>query len=82
MHDYRILLLSETDDSRFNSHEKHMPTDSVQPYNKPIIHLACSVCTVKYQTSSCSLHGPRFFARSILKNLGMIFHSTDLTLSQ
>ena len=28
-----------------------MLTDSVQPYNKPIIDLACSVCTVKYQTS-------------------------------
>ena len=51
MHAYRILLPSETDDSRFNSHEKHMLTDSVQPYNKPIIDLACSVCTVKYQTS-------------------------------
>jgi hypothetical protein len=48
---YRILLPSETDDSRFNSREKHMLTDSVQPYNKPIIDLACSVCTVKYQTS-------------------------------
>jgi hypothetical protein len=23
----------------------------LQPYNKPIIDLACSVCTVKYQTS-------------------------------
>ena len=46
MHAYRILLPSETDDSR----EKHMLTDSVQPYNKPIIDLACSVCTVKYQT--------------------------------
>ncbi len=44
MHAYRILLPSETD-------EKHMLTDSVQPYNKPIIDLACSVCTVKYQTS-------------------------------
>ena len=42
-----ILLPSETDDSRFNSREKHMLTDSVQPYNKPIIDLACSVCTVK-----------------------------------
>ena len=51
MHAYRILLPSETDDSRFNSREKHMLTDSVQPYNKPIIDLACSVCTVKYQTS-------------------------------
>ena len=51
MHVYRILLPSETDDSRFNSREKHMLTDSVQPYNKPIIDLACSVCTVKYQTS-------------------------------
>ncbi len=66
MHAYRILLSSETDDSRFNSREKHMLTDSVQPYNKPIIDLACSVCTVKYQTSVIS----------ILKNLGLIFHST------
>ena len=83
MHAYRILLPSETDDSRFNSRElKHMLTDSVQSYNKPIIDLACSVCTVKYQTS-VFLHGPRsFVARSILKNLGLIFHSTDLTLGQ
>ena len=51
MHAYRILLPSETDDSQFNSREKHMLTDSVQPYNKPIIDLACSVCTVKYQIS-------------------------------
>jgi hypothetical protein len=54
MHAYRVLLPSETDDSRFNSREKHiehMLTDSVQPYNKPIIDLAYSVCTVKYQTS-------------------------------
>ena len=81
MHAYRILLPSETDDSRFNSREKHMLTDSVQPYNKSIIDLACSVCTVKYQT--CFLHGPRsFVARSILKNLGLIFHNTDLTLGQ
>ncbi len=29
-------------------------------YNKPIIDLACSVCTVKYQTS-VFLHGPRSF---------------------
>jgi hypothetical protein len=47
-------------------------TDSVQPNNKPIIDLACSVCTVKYQTS----------VFCILKNLGLIFHSTDLTLGQ
>ena len=47
----RILLPSETDDSRSNSREKHMLTDSVQSYNKPTIDLACSVCTVKYQTS-------------------------------
>jgi hypothetical protein len=45
------ISMSETDDSRFNLCEKHMLTDSVQPYNKPIIDLACSVCTVKYQTS-------------------------------
>ncbi len=42
---------SETDDSRFNLREKHMLTDSVQPYNKLIIDLACSVCTLRYQTS-------------------------------
>jgi hypothetical protein len=78
MHAYRILLPSETDDSR----EKHMLTDSVQPYNKPIIDLACSVCTVKYQTF-VFLHGPRsFVARSILKNLSPKFHSVDLTLGQ
>ena len=53
---------------------------SVQPYNNPIIDLACSVCTLKYQTYVFFLHGPRsFVARSILKNLGLIFHSTDLT---
>jgi hypothetical protein len=67
MHAYRILLPSETDDSRFNSCEKHMLTDSVQPYNKPIIDLACSVCTVKYQTkkplSDISQYRPH--ARSI-----------------
>ena len=51
MHAYRILLPSETDDCRFNSREKHMLTDSVQPYNKPIIDLACSVCIVKHQSS-------------------------------
>jgi hypothetical protein len=51
MHAYCILLPTETDDSGFNSGEKHMLTDSVQPYNKPIIDLACLVCTVKYQTS-------------------------------
>ena len=51
MHAYRILLPSETDDSRFNSPEKHLLTDSVQPYNKPIIDFACLVRTVKYQTS-------------------------------
>ncbi len=37
MHAYRILLPSETDDSRFNSHEKHMLTDSIQPYNNGIL---------------------------------------------
>ena len=72
MHAYRILLPSETDDSRFNSREKHMLTDSVQPYNKPITDLACSVYTVKYQTS----------VFCILKNLGLIFHSTDVRLGQ
>jgi hypothetical protein len=84
MHAYHILLPSETDDSRFNSREKHMLTDSVQPYNKPIIDLACSICTHYCEISDLwFLHGPRsFVARSILKNLGLIFHSTDLTLGQ
>jgi hypothetical protein len=44
-----VSIPSENDDSRFNSREKHMLT--VQPYTKPIIDLACSVCTVKYQTT-------------------------------
>ena len=72
MHAYRTLLPSEADDSRFNSREKHTLTDSVQaqPYNKPIIDLACSVCTVKYQTSV-----------SILKKLGLIFHSIQTSRS-
>jgi hypothetical protein len=53
MHAYRILLPSETDDiaDLIRAKSIHMLTDSVQPYNKPIIDLACSVCTVKYQTS-------------------------------
>ena len=76
MHAYHILLPSETDDSRFNSREKHMLTDSVQPYNKPIIDLACSVCTVKYQTSDFCMALP---PSSILKKLSLIFHSTDRT---
>jgi hypothetical protein len=29
MHAYRILLPSETDDTRFNSRKKHMLTDSI-----------------------------------------------------
>jgi hypothetical protein len=62
--------------------KKHMLTDSVQPYNKPIIDLACSVCTVKYQTSVFCMDLAPSIARSILKNLGLIFRSTDLTLGQ
>jgi hypothetical protein len=60
MHAYRILLPSETDDSRFNSREKHMLTDSYQTD----FALACSVCTVKYQTSVFCMD---LVARSILK---------------
>ena len=59
MHAYRILLPSETDDNRFNSREKLTLTDSVQPYNKLIIDLACSVCTVKYQTSVFCMKKPQ-----------------------
>ena len=45
MHGYRILLPSETDDSRFNSREKHMLADSVQPYiiNRLLTSLVRSV---------------------------------------
>jgi hypothetical protein len=83
MHAYRILLPSETDDSRFNSHEKHMLTDSVKPYNKPIIDLARLFGLYWEISDLCFLHGPRsFVARSILKNLGLIFQGTDLTLGQ
>ncbi len=51
-----------------------MPIDSVQPYNKRIIDLACSVC-VKYQTkkprSDISYYRPH--ARSIsLLNLLLV----------
>jgi hypothetical protein len=50
--------------------------------NRLLTSLVRSACTVKYQTS-VFLHGPRsFVARSILKNLGLTFHSTDLTLGQ
>jgi hypothetical protein len=52
MHAYRILLPSETDDSRFNSREKHMLTDSVQPYNKPIIDLACEISDLFFAWTS------------------------------
>jgi hypothetical protein len=74
--------VKRTDDSRFNSREKHMLTDSVQPYNKPIIDLACSVCTVKYQTSVFCMDLAPSSLGPYLKNLGLIFHSTDLTLGQ
>ena len=75
MHAYHILLPSETDDSRFNSREKHTLTDSVQWPR--LFGLYCEISDL------CFLHGPRsFVARSILKNLGLIFHSTDLTLGQ
>jgi hypothetical protein len=43
MHAYRILLPSETDDSRFNSREKHMLTDSVRPYQFWINRLLTSL---------------------------------------
>ncbi len=63
--------------------KKHMLTDSVQPYNKPIIDLACSVCMYCEISDICFLHGPRsFVARSILKNLGLIFHSITVQTSR
>ena len=44
MHAHRILLPSETDDSRLDSREKHMLTDSVQPYiNRLLTSLVRSV---------------------------------------
>ena len=71
---------SETDDSRFNSREKHMLTDSVQPYTDYWPCLFGLYCEI---SDLCFLHGPRYFVtRSILKNLGLIFHCTYLTLGQ
>jgi hypothetical protein len=85
MHAYRILLPSETDNSRFNSREKHMLTDSVQPYNelKPIIDLACSVLYFEI-SDLCFFAWTSLLRRSVhtVKNLGLIFHSTYLTLGQ
>ncbi len=43
---------------------KSICSNSVQPYNKPIIDLACSVCTVKYQTSVFCMDLASFVARS------------------
>jgi hypothetical protein len=43
-----------SDSRSVNSREKHMLAHAqtqFSQYNKPIIDLACSVCTVKYQTS-------------------------------
>ena len=53
---YRIMLPSETGDSRFNSREKHMLKFSSTQFSYIInslqfIDLTCSVCSVKYQTS-------------------------------
>ena len=49
------------------------------PYNKLLINLACSVCTKKYQTSVfCTNLVLR--ARSVQKDLGLIFPCTDLAL--
>ncbi len=64
MHAYRILLPSETDDSRFNSREKHMLTNSVQPYNKPIVDLACSVCMYCEISDLCFLAWTSLIRRS------------------
>ena len=57
-----------------------MPENDCEPYNKQFIDLACSVCTVKYRTlffySTDSLAK---LAWSVLRNLSLIFHGTDLT---
>ena len=71
-----ILLPRETDDSQFNSCEKNMLTDSVQlPYDKPIIDLACSVCSVKYRAFIFCMDG------RVMDDLS-VFHCTDLTLGK
>ncbi len=73
MHAYRILLPRETDNSRFNSREKHMLTDSVRPFSHIINRLLTSLVR-SVLSDLCFLHGPRsFVARSILKNLGLHF---------
>jgi hypothetical protein len=43
MHVYRILLPSETDDSRFNSREKHMLTESQTQFSHTINRLLTSL---------------------------------------
>jgi hypothetical protein len=85
MHGYRILLPSETDDSRFNSREKHMLTDSVQPCNKPIVDLACclyckisDLCLKNLDRSDISQY--RSHARSISRYYWMLTETTRLSL--
>ncbi len=70
------------------SREKHMLTDSVQPYNKPIIDLACSVCTVKYQTSllhrSVHTNKPRSDIsqyRPYARSISLYYTNTDTALN-
>ena len=53
----------------------------IQPYSKQFIYLACSVCTVKYQTSVFCINLARSIATKKPRS-DKLFHSTDLTLGQ
>ena len=54
------------------------------PYKKLLINRACSVCTKKYQTEVfCQYrktYSSPYAARSVQKDLGLIFLCTDLAL--
>ena len=72
MHANRILLSSETDDSRFNSREKHMLTCAHRLSSA--MHIINGLLTSLVRSSPWNIR-PLF----ILKNLGLIFHNGDRT---
>ncbi len=84
IHAYRILLPSETDDSRFNSREKHMLICSQTQFSHIINRLLTSlVRSVLWNIRPLFFAWTSLLRRSVhTKNLGLIFHSTDLTLGQ
>ena len=66
-------------DSRTKNTSCQIFCSTKMPYNKLLSNLACSVCTKKYQTLVfCTDLALR--ARSVQKDLGLIFLCTDLVL--